>query len=534
MRKYIYLFLLLGILLFHGAVNYQVLKQSQISRIYDEGARVYYGIIYFQDFFQTPQADLAKNINETLSLSAYQFHPHLFEFLEALSFKALSFFNKLDIDLMILITNLFFLLILLVSVYKIGLNIYDKNTGLFCAFLVSLFPLVFGHSRVAMLDYPLMCLVTLSMYFLLKTKAFSSVLYSVLAGLMFGLAQWVKESAVLFILPSLGYYFLTAYLPERKKRVFLNFLLSVLFFVIISGIVYLRKENLQCFKIYFTKIYYIHNKPGIYYYAKNFVNLTGPFIFFASLPLLLSYLINLKNRPKLLFVWFFVPLLLFSLSPNKSLRFILPVLPAFALIIAGEIREADWLKPFRIIYSVGLGLLALLQYVFLNFGFLKLDKYYPQQSMEGGILSARKDKYACAASGLLSIFKKEAVSNENKYKAILFLFNVGEIYWPIRLQVVLDRLPYLTHCYIDFDRADKVNFNLTQTDWSEKILSADYIIDKSGNVNISNWVKESSDTQKRIFEENKGKFELIDRIEVFDDSIVYVYKRKIEPDAQPN
>lgn len=522
-KKIYYPVLLLLILLFHIAVNYQILEQSSISRIYDEGVRIQNGIEYFYSFFCEPHPNLSLFLKKFLSFDGRQCHPHLFEFLEAGCFKILYLLNKLDIDLMLIVVNSFFLLILLVSVYKIGSIIYDRNTGLLSAFLLSFFPLVFGHSRVAMLDYPLMCMVSLSAYLLLETKLFHSVIYSILAGIVFGLSQWIKEAAILFILPVLIYYFINLCLLKHKKKTAFNFILTVLFFIIISGVVYLKKENLFVFKIYFAKVYYIRHQLESYYYVKKFINTVGPFILFLSLPLVLSYVVNIKKREKLLFVWFLVPLLLFSLSFNKSLRFLLPILPAFALIIAGEIKLGNWFKPVRAWYGFGLAFSAVLQYALLNYGFLILER--KQITMERGVLSVKKEnKYNLVSSSLLQIFKEETQRNQNKMRAV-FLFDIAEIRWTIKINALLYKLPYEFHCSTEIDEAEIANSDYTEAEWREKVLSADYIIDKSGDRNISYYVKHIGDIQKKTFEENKNQFKIISQLQMSDGSAVYVYKK---------
>ncbi|MDP3041644.1 MAG: glycosyltransferase family 39 protein [Candidatus Omnitrophota bacterium] len=523
-KKIAYSLLLLSILLFHIVINYQILVRSSIPKIYDEAGRIYYGIVYFQRFFLNAHPNITDLVKEASSLSQGQCHPHLFDFLEAASFKILYLFNNVDIDSMVIIVNSFFLLILLISVYKIGSIIYDRNTGLLSAFLLSLFPLVFGHSRIAMLDYPLMCMVSLSVHLLLETKLFHSLFYSILAGIVFGLSQLTKETAILFILPFLIYYFIKAYLLGDKKKVISNFIFTVLFFIAISGIVYLRKDNLYAFKTYFAKIYYIRNQAESFYYVKNFINMIGPFILFLSLPLVLSYVVNIKKREKLLFVWFFVPLILFSLSFNKSPRFLLPILPVFALIIAGEIKLGGWFKPLRWKYGFILVLLALLQYALLNCGFLVLEKN--SIIMEKGLLSAKKEsKYALVDTELLGILKEEARKNKYKMKAVVYLFNIAEIHWPIRLNALLCELPYMFFCYTELDEADIANMHYSETYWREKVLSADYIINKSGDRGIPYFVSHIGDIQNKTFEENKGLFEMITQLKIPDGSAVYVYKK---------
>jgi len=62
--------------------------------------------------------------------------------------------------------------------------------------LLSFSPLIFSHSRTAMLDLPLTAMVSLSFFSLLKTKNFSSLSFSLFTGILFSLAQFTKETAI--------------------------------------------------------------------------------------------------------------------------------------------------------------------------------------------------------------------------------------------------------------------------------------------------------------------------------------------------
>lgn len=190
-----YALALLLVFLLHVAANYWVLSNSQPAHIYDESGRIKNGAeICFLVEAHTPKFELAGSL---LELDGGQAHPRLFEVVEAMSWKLLGGVDEKKIEQMIWIANSFFLWILLMSIYGIGSILYDKNVGLLAAFLTPLFSMVFGHSRMALLDYPLMCMVSLSFFLLLKTNGFSSLFYSCLFGVAFGLSELTKETAAL-------------------------------------------------------------------------------------------------------------------------------------------------------------------------------------------------------------------------------------------------------------------------------------------------------------------------------------------------
>jgi len=524
-KRYAQCFLLFLVFVFHVTANLWVLQKSRVARTYDEGGRIYYGITYFQKLFLDPQPDIPAAFSDILTLALNQLHPHSFDFFEALSFKALDLFHAVSIERMIVVVNAIFLAVLLVSVYNLGSIIYGRDAGLLAAFLVSFFPIVFGQSRAAMLDYPTMCFVSLSMWMLYKTQSFSSAYFSAITGIAFGMAQLMKSSAMLFLSAPAVYFFCRSYYSGQKKKVFFNGVLFVFFFILVAGLVYLRKENLNALSVYHSKILYCDTHNNYLFYVANFWKLTGPFLFCLSLLPLAGYIWSIKKRDKLLLLWLFVPLILFSLSANKSYRFILPLLPAFALIVAGEIKTGKFLSLFRSGYGVSIVLAAAMQYMFLHCGFVSLGKY-PQSSVEGGVMSVRTDAYASTADSLSVLFEKEAGRKGGEKKSIVYLMRIGAIHWPVHLYLLLHQLPYVGYCYTELDEADLKNYNYADVDWGAKIVSADYIVDKSGEKCIPGFVSFVEDLQRKKFEEIKDQFDLITQMHVFDGSSLFVYRKK--------
>jgi len=519
MKRRYYLFLILIILVFHIFLNYQILEKNSFARLDDEAVLIIDGLGYYRMIFVDHSINKLDHILELYG----QCHPHFFEFIESLSWKILSLFKIIDINSMILVTNSIFFIILLLSTYKIGSIIYNENVGILSVVLISMFPLVFGHSRVALRDYPLMCMISLGFWMLLKTNKFSSSLYSIFSGIVFGLAQLTKETAFIFIIGPLIYYFIKSYSVDNKKKALFNFTVTLTFFLILSGIVYFRLENLHAFKRYFNTSYYIRNYPDPFYYLKNFIEMVGPFILIISLPLLIQYLVNIKKREIMFLIWLVIPIILFSISPNKSVRFIFPILPAFALIVSSEIDNINLSKIFKKVFCIILISISGLQYAFFSAGIL--NKRLKMPYFEVGILSIVKNQYPFDSVKLSDIFRKEAKDNNiSKNKNILFLFCIGEIHWPLCLDISLHKLPF--YVSVDMLQDEAGVLDTYGVDWSEKILTADYIIDKTGVKNIPNCAKHISDGLEEGFVKYKNKFELIADIKLpLDNSTVSVYKK---------
>ena len=520
MKKTYYILLILATFFSHVFINYQILNNSQVIRVHDEHNRIRQGLVYYKELFSLSNTNIIKKFNSILYLDKAQAHPHLFELVEAVTWKVLEGlkigYNNIlkDIDLMILVTNSLFLLILLFSIYGIGSVLYNQGIGLLSALFISTFPLIFGHSRIAMLDFSLTAMISLSIYLLLKTSGFQSILYSVFTGISFGLSQLTKEAAIIFIFTPLIYYFIKSYIAVKKNKVILNFMITVLLFVAIAAIVYLNPINQDIFKIYFGKICYIRGAPDPLYYFKNFKKIIGPYILVLSLPFLLSYLVNLKNREKLLFFWFFIPIILFSLSQNKALRFILPVLPGFSLIVIQEIFNNNLTKKIKGIICFVFILASILQYALFNSGFL--NKQFTGDYLSEGILFVTKDPYLDDASRLLSIFEDEKAYMKRPTK-LLFLDNINKFVSFLR--------------FFGFDCYSPMEGDITRTiinapfDCDQIIKNHDYIIESVPIYPFPNYFKGRSSCLRDSFAKYRSKFKKVFEIKIFDGHNLYIYKK---------
>jgi len=98
-----------------------------------------------------------------------------------------------------LMSNAVFIVMLLFSVYGIGKRMYSRGTGLLAAFLVSMYPVLFGISRLSYVDYALTAMVALIIYFLVRTEGFVRRRHSVFLGLSLGLGALTKWPVMAFV-----------------------------------------------------------------------------------------------------------------------------------------------------------------------------------------------------------------------------------------------------------------------------------------------------------------------------------------------
>jgi len=133
-----------------------------------------------------------------------------------------------------LMSNTFYITILLFSVYGIGKRLHGPGVGLLSAFLASTYPLLFNLSRTLYPDFPLTAMVALNIYFLLRVDRFRDRLNSLLFGLTFGLGLLTKWQFLAFAAGPVVYVIvrsgairdLRSFRQRRKDSSFLIRLLS--------------------------------------------------------------------------------------------------------------------------------------------------------------------------------------------------------------------------------------------------------------------------------------------------------------------
>ncbi len=148
------------------------------------------------------------------ALTNHSFYPPLFH-ISAAAFFAV-FGVSADSGAM---ANAVYLAILLGSVYGIGRSLYDADTGLLAACLVSLFPIVFNMSRFTYVDFAMMALTALSVWLLLRSDRFQQRRWAYLLGVALGLGLLAKWVFVVFAgIPCL-YVLLRSPVPADLKAI---------------------------------------------------------------------------------------------------------------------------------------------------------------------------------------------------------------------------------------------------------------------------------------------------------------------------
>jgi len=206
-------FLIIFLLLFfYGVSNYVWLSDHQLPSCFDEAYHLVSSLKYV-DILQQPSKDMFLSL-----LRVDDRRPPFFHFCLAISS---IIWNKSKAP-SIIMTNIFFAGILFFSIYYIGQKMQDKNTGLLAVFIVSMYPYIFGLSRMSLPNFASVAMTCLSLWCLICTDRFTRLYPSILLGLFLGLGSLTRLTFIFFVI---GPLIITAIIAlfdknlvsERKK-----------------------------------------------------------------------------------------------------------------------------------------------------------------------------------------------------------------------------------------------------------------------------------------------------------------------------
>jgi 4-amino-4-deoxy-L-arabinose transferase-like glycosyltransferase len=448
-------FFILLLAAFQMFVSYHILSRSRILHSCDEPGIINDGWQWFQDWKYHRGTDRFRVDDGG--------HPPLHYAVQSAAWHLLSGVNAASIDSMIIVVDSVYLLVLLLSVYGIGGMLCNRKAGLAAVVLVSAFPVVFGHTRAVMLDLPMAAATALALFLLLKNQKFALTGYSVLAGLAFGLAMATKESAIVFLAPPLIYYFFISLKTRDKLRIARNFFLFLIPFLLLTGFVYLRAVNFRGLWFTYYTIKYMAGTPltDPLTYVFLLPLFAGPYLLILCLPLIVSHVLNIVRRDKFLFVWFFIPFVAFSTSPNAGIRYMLPLAVPFCLISVRELFENARLREIRNVYIPILVVAAITQYILVNGGVLLRDSDINSPPSERGLFYCHTTEYYDLAEGIYKVLKRE--SEQNKLD-VVWLWNPGALEIPsnrifdhVQLNLLVRGVPYLAEYPINAETVTTEN-----------------------------------------------------------------------------
>lgn len=519
---------------FQTIISFEVIKKVNVVRFADEATYLKRGLEFYHLIFENKNnSNIFKIMNEIFKIQreAIDRPPFLF-LVQAFGWKFLKIFNIWDEHILVLLVNMFFLLILVLSCYGIGTLLFNKTIGFVNALVLSMTPIIFAYTRIITTDFSLTSMVCFSFYLLFKTNNFQSRFFSICLGIVVGLSQLTRETFfIYFTLPFL-YYIYQSLKRCNKKEIFYNILITLILSIVITGIVFFNPESFYAYKKYLQLSQLVNYKTYFHYYITNFHSIFGKWLFISTILIFIFSIVQNKKINKILLSWFLTPIIIFSMMQNRAFRFIMPVIPAYFLIVGQgllNLFESNMKKIFINIILICVTIVSILQYFIINFNYYGSEiLFLPWGEYEFvifiGMHDAGKRKYLGTYKNLIEIFKNEKF-NDTDDKILLSFFGISEILTPLKYKFVMENIPIKLNTAIFADLVDApIGVN-----WEEEVLlRTNYFVDKVGGF-MGNTGSRENIREKLVdaYLKHKEQFELIGKIRVEeDDSYILVYKNK--------
>jgi 4-amino-4-deoxy-L-arabinose transferase-like glycosyltransferase len=249
-----------------------------------------------------------------------------------------------------------------VTIFYMGKELYNRSVGLLSVVVLGTFFSFFTFARLAMLDVPLIFFMLGSVFFFVRCeKTGNSMRYALLGGLFFGLALMMKQTTALLIPLILAPYVVLSRWSLRPlfTRRF-AVLLGIGFLVIAPWLIYMAVQ----YGGRFWYVYFLYNNvlrtlspleghAGDFLFYFNYLFTKENLLWLVLLPfgVVLSAFNAIRKRSgsdTLLVVWVVVVLGVFTVAQTKLYWYILPVFPAFALVIGSFLYACiKWVKNRR-------------------------------------------------------------------------------------------------------------------------------------------------------------------------------------------
>jgi hypothetical protein len=217
-----------------------------------------------------------------------------------------------------------------------------------------------------------------------------------------------------------------------------------------------------------------------------------------------------------------VPILLFSLSPNKDARYILPVFVPIAIMMAKLIESIDRYK----IVTFVIVLFSIIQYFLVSF--IPNDIFWLRtikditleyDDNQKGVYTVGK-KSNWRTKEIIQLFTKD-IKYEQDHIQVLVIPSFINLHHPLKIFAKLKGMPIDFVCPAEWDQSVKVPL-----DFDSIVLNSDYVITKTGNLGFVRLIDYRNRIRKS-FIKYKDKFFILKKFILtdIDGSTLYIYKR---------
>jgi hypothetical protein len=228
-------------------------------------------------------------------------------------------------------------------VYRLGLILYGKRTGEVAALIIAVMPYHVIVTRQVLLDGPMVFFTTLALYLTASFALTQRPVYLYATGAAMGMTFMAKETGFMMVA---GIYTFLALTPEIRVRVRDLVITGACIFITIiphpiSVTLAGRAKTAQGYLIW-----QLFRRPnhGWTFYPAEVPPAIGWLVLALAVLGVLFFLRRRTWRETLLVAWILVPLAVFELWPVKGFQYLMPIVPAIAVLAARFL--VNWMPAF--------------------------------------------------------------------------------------------------------------------------------------------------------------------------------------------
>jgi len=455
-------------------------------------------------------------------------------------------------DTATLIQYAIFYSILIFSVYGIGKKLFNRNTGLLASFIVTMYPIVlnplFTHEhmgRAFNIDIPLAAMVSLSLYTLLLTEHFRNRKYSILFGITLGLGWLTKFTFPLWVIGPVALIVITSLMEMirekgsvrnmiRFKGQIPNILCSLIAFASIAIHYWLVNSNV--FALYLEQAETIvHGGPYIFHLN---MGITFLFLILAIIALLYVIYLVISKSIKLesvifLLLWFTVSYVILTITSTHQTRYLMPILPAVALVSAVALEKIRFNKLKAALISLVV-IFGLVQFFAYSYGTHVLPRAevtvasYPFYLFPGWGTQGEPWQGNSRALEVVEIIKddwdRQQIPEELLESKRVPPASIDVIPFHPRVSLPIMYYSYLYGLPLEVNRKFGITAE-TYEDFTYGLYVLTYGEDEGVWSADSLWAERCQSTQE-LFLAHIDDYELLDRVELYDSSKLLIYRNR--------
>ena len=181
------------LLCFYWINLYNLASLDSVPPSHDEAVHLKDSLVYYEVLTNPSQLsfkivrDIMNRSEQYPLLRPSGYYPPLVAVVTSVTY---VFFGKSSI--VAVMSNMVFVIVLVISIYKLGSLMFNRNVGLLAGVVILSFPIILRHSLIYYLDLPLTALVSVSTYVVIRSRCFKDTKLSGVSGFLFGLGMLTK------------------------------------------------------------------------------------------------------------------------------------------------------------------------------------------------------------------------------------------------------------------------------------------------------------------------------------------------------